>query len=244
VIAPRSFFSRLRARPAERLFGRKKPAKNAKTVKDESAKELFENGEWARNGERDFVSSGPGVILTILSRPADVTMERVGQSVLMYSFVKDGQARGERLDASVSTVAAGQTYRVRLQEFMYEDKKGGSNNVFPTDAGGAIPAFSVVELMLNPANQGGFEQGYGLVIARVRPCEFTLYSMQNPLGLGLLPGTYEAGVAKGEAWAAANPGLKRVLEDKNLGFFGRVTPGSYLVKCAPCFPGPRWVYPA
>lgn len=223
MIGPRSFFSRLRARPAERLFGRKKPAKNAKTVKDESAKELFENGEWARN---------------------DVTMERVGQSVLMYSFVKDGQARGERLDASVSTVAAGQTYRVRLQEFMYEDKKGGSNNVFPTDAGGAIPAFSVVELMLNPANQGGFEQGYGLVIARVRPCEFTLYSMQNPLGLGLLPGTYEAGVAKGEAWAAANPGLKRVLEDKNLGFFGRVTPGSYLVKCAPSFPGPRCAYPA
>jgi len=192
------------------LFGRKKPAKNAKTVRDENAKELFENGEWARN---------------------DVTMERVGQSVLMYSFVKDGQARGERIDASVSVVAAGQTIRMRLQEFMYEDKKGGSNNVFPTDAS-AIPAFSVVELMLNPANQGGFEQGYGLVIARVRPCEFTLYSMHNPLGLGLLPATYECGVAKGEAWAESNLGLKRVLEDKNVGFFGRITTGAYLVKYA------------
>jgi hypothetical protein len=162
-------------------------------------------------------------------------MERVGQSVLMYSFVKDGQARGERIDASASVIAAGQTIRMRLQEFMYEDKKGGSNNVFPTDAS-TIPPFSVVEIMLNPANQGGFEQGYGLVIARVRPCDFTLYSMQTPLGLGLLPPTYEAGVAKGEAWAEANQGLKRVLEDKNIGFFGRVTTGSYLIRSThhPC----------
>ena len=199
------------------MFGRKKPAKNAKTVRDENAKELFENGEWARN---------------------DVTMERVGQSVLMYSFVKDGQARGERIDASVSVIAAGQTIRMRLQEFMYEDKKGGSNNVFPTDAG-AIPAFSVVELMLNPANQGGFEQGYGLQLVRVRPCDFSLYSMHDPLGLGLLPATYECGVAKGEAWAESNLGLKRLLEDKNVGFFGRITTGSYLVKYArPCLSHP------
>ncbi len=76
---------------------RKKPAKNAKTVRDENAKELFENGEWARN---------------------DITMERVGQSVLMYSFVKEGQARGERVDSCVSTITAGQTFRVRLQDFM------------------------------------------------------------------------------------------------------------------------------
>ena len=45
-------------------------------------------------------------------------MERVGKSVLMYSFVKDGQAKGERVDAAVSTVCSGQTFRVRLQDFM------------------------------------------------------------------------------------------------------------------------------
>lgn len=78
-------------------ISRKKPAKNAKTVRDDNAKELFENGEWARN---------------------DITMERVGQSVQMYSFVKEGQARGERVDACVSTISAGQTFRVRLQDFM------------------------------------------------------------------------------------------------------------------------------
>lgn len=45
-------------------------------------------------------------------------MERVGKSVLVYSFLKDGQGKGERVDASVSTICAGQTFRVRLQDFM------------------------------------------------------------------------------------------------------------------------------
>lgn len=67
-------------------------------------------------------------------------------------------------------------------------------------------------------------------VARVRPCEFSLYSMQNPLGLGLLPGSYEDSVRQAEAHMQANSGLGKVLEDKNTGFFGRVTKGSYLVK--------------
>ena len=41
-----------------------------KVVRDDTAKELFESHEWARD---------------------DVTMERVGKSVLAYTFVKDGQ---------------------------------------------------------------------------------------------------------------------------------------------------------
>jgi uncharacterized protein involved in tellurium resistance len=71
--------------------------KNAKSIKDDNTKELFENGEWARN---------------------EITTERVGSSVLMYSFIKDGQAKGDRVDSSVSTVASGQTIRIRLQDFM------------------------------------------------------------------------------------------------------------------------------
>ncbi len=76
---------------------KKSTSKNAKTVRDDSAKELFEHGEWARD---------------------ETTMERVGKSVLMYSFIKDGQAKGERVDTSISTVCSGQTFRVRLQNFM------------------------------------------------------------------------------------------------------------------------------
>lgn len=76
---------------------KKATGKNAKAVKDDATKELFEHGEWARD---------------------ETTMERVGKSVLMYSFLKDGQAKGERVDAAVSTVCSGQTFRVRLQDFM------------------------------------------------------------------------------------------------------------------------------
>lgn len=188
-----------------RAHRKKSTGKNAKAVKDENTKDLFENGEWARN---------------------DVTMERVGKSVQMFSFIKDGQAKGDRVDTSISVVEAGQTFRIRLQDFMYEDKKTG-NNVFPPDMD-VIPAFSVVEIMISAANQTAFDAGYGLQLARVRPCDFTLLSMHSPLGLSLLPPTYEAGVQLAEGWRETNPGLKRVLEDKNIGFFGRVAQGSYL----------------
>ncbi len=42
----------------------------AKPARDDTAKELFESHEWARD---------------------DVTMERVAKSVLAYTFIKDGQ---------------------------------------------------------------------------------------------------------------------------------------------------------
>lgn len=76
---------------------KKTTGKSAKTQRDDNVKELFENGEWARD---------------------DTTMERVGKSVVMYSFIKDGQAKGERVDAAMSVIRAGQTFRVRLQDFM------------------------------------------------------------------------------------------------------------------------------
>jgi hypothetical protein len=93
-----------------------------------------------------------------------------------------------------------------------------------------IPAFSVVEIMFSAANQIGFDQGYGLQVARVRTCEFSLYSLLSPLGLGLLPTTYEESVRLSEGFHEANPGLRKVLEDKNTGFFGSVAKGAYLMR--------------
>lgn len=158
-------------------------------------------------------------------------MERVGRSVVVYSFIKEGQARGERVDTAVSTICSGQTLRFRLQDFMYEEKKGGDmmRNVFPSDMD-VIPQFSVVEVMLSPSNSGQYDQGYAVSVARVRLCEFTLYSMHTPLGLGLLPSSYEASVENSETQVQANQGLRRILEDKNTGFFGKVTKGSYIIK--------------
>ncbi len=184
-------------------------------VHDDTAKYLTEVGEWARD---------------------DVTMDRVGKSVLLYSFVKDGQNRGERADDKISHVESGQTFNVMLHHFMFENKPSksgeGARNVFPVGID-VIPAFSVVEVAVNPANTGGYDEGWGINVTRIRPCAFSLYSMFSPVGLELLPKTYEAGVAHGEAAVQLSPGLKRVVDTKNIGFFSKVTQGSYLVKFGP-----------
>jgi hypothetical protein len=151
------------------------------------------------------------------------------QGVRMYSFVKEGQYnKGERSE-EYAVIESGMTFRVSLKDFMYEAKKSETMQVFPADLD-EIPAFSVVEIMICPSNTKAFGEGYGFHLGRVRPCDFTLYSMQTALGLSLLPGTYEESAARADAWAEANPALRKVLECKNTGFFGRAMPGSYVVK--------------
>lgn len=181
-------------------------------VRDDNAKELFEVGEWVRD---------------------EVTMDRVAKSILMYSFLKEsGGSRGERVDDKISCVAAGCTFKVMLNDFMFEDKKSvgeGSRNVFPPDLD-VIPAFSVVEVAVNPSNSGGFEEGYGMNVARIRACGFSLYSMLTPLGLDLLPQTHAHSMTAGEAMIEVSPGLRRVVETRNTGFFGKVVQGSYVVR--------------
>jgi hypothetical protein len=51
----------------------KKPAKNAKAVRDDSTKELFENGEWARNGTSyfDWLFLGIQVVLECFTNVGD-----------------------------------------------------------------------------------------------------------------------------------------------------------------------------
>ena len=39
-------------------------------------------------------------------------------SSISPTVLKEGTAKGERVDAAVSTVCSGQTFRVRLQDFM------------------------------------------------------------------------------------------------------------------------------
>ncbi len=195
---------------------RKKPSGAAgksapKRAVDENTKELFEAGEWAKN---------------------DVTCERVMRSVLVYSFAKDGQSRGERADDKVSCIESGLTLRAILHDFMYEEKKGGASaGVFPTGID-VIPPFTVIEVILTSGNAKAFDEGYAVNLARVRPCtpSFTLYSMLGPLGLDLVPSTYEASVAAAEAAIQVSPGLQKVVELKNTGFFVRIAVGAYVTK--------------
>lgn len=186
----------------------KKPSKAGKTARDENARDLFEDGEWSKN---------------------DVTMERVGKSVKVYSFTKDGNNRGEREEGRYSVVSAGQTFRVILKAFMYEEKKVEEHSVFPQDVE-FIPAFSVIEVMVSPSHTKSSGEGYGLNVSRVRACPFTLHSMLTPLGLGLIPQGYDAGLEFAEDSLGKNPAFQKILETKNVGFFGKVLAGSYLVE--------------
>ena len=177
-------------------------------MKDENRKDLFEYDTWAKD---------------------DITMERVGQSVKMYSFIKDGLSKGERVDSSCATIASGQTYRISLKDFMFEAKKQEDQQVFPPNLD-VIPAFTVVEIMISPSHTEPFESGYAFHLSRIRPCDFSLYSLHAPLGLGLLPPTYEESLRLAEKYSVESPGLRKTIEPKNTGFFGKVAPGSYLVK--------------
>lgn len=192
-------------------------SKNQKPIRDDDAKYLFEACEWAKD---------------------EVTMDRAAKSVLMYSFIKDGLSRGERVEDNISHVESGQTFNVILHDHLYEEKKGGnssngngeaSRNVFPSGVD-VIPTFTVIEVAINPANSKGFEEGWGFNLMRVRQCPFTLYSMLGPLGLGLLPSTHALSLTQADAGLQLSPGLRKVLEPKNTGFFGAVARGSYLVR--------------
>ena len=101
--------------------------------------------------------------------------------------------------------------------------------MFPADKD-VIPPFTVLEVMISAGNTKSYDEGFGITVARVRECPFSLYTMLGPLGLGLLPSTYETSVAAAEASLQLSPGLQKVLETKNTGFFGRITTGSYVTK--------------
>lgn len=195
---------------ASKSSGKAGGKRGSASVADEERKELFELGEWAKN---------------------DVTCERVMRSVLVYSFVKDGQSRGERVDDKISVISSGQTLRTILHDFHYEEKKGGAPaGVFPTGVD-VIPPFTVIEVIVTAGNTKAFDDGYAVNLARVRPCTtFTLYSFLGPLGLDLVPSSYEASVTAAEAAVSVSPGLQKVIEMKNTGFFVRVAVGAYITK--------------
>jgi hypothetical protein len=112
----------------------------------------------------------------------------------------------------------------------YEEKKGGPGaGVFPADTD-FIKPFTVIEVVISAGHLASYETGFGINVGRVRPCQFSLYTMMGPLGLGLLENTYAASVAAGEASVQLSPGLQKVIETKNTGFFGSVTRGSYITK--------------
>lgn len=62
--------------------------------------------------------------------------------------------------------------------------------MFPSDVA-VFPPFSVVRIMLGAGHMTTASSGYGVSVGSVRAVDFSLYSYLYPLGLDLLPQSYD-----------------------------------------------------
>ena len=108
-------------------------------------------------------------------------------SVRLYNFVKANSNfdRGDRDDASASTVRVGQMLTFALTEYTFGSD--GDKRVFPDGVRGVLPANTVVELVLTPSHNNS--NGYGCKFSRARALPQSLYSYMTPGALEALPRT-------------------------------------------------------
>jgi hypothetical protein len=120
---------------------------------------------------KDPAASRPQPLL----EPVETSQGEV-TAVKVYNFHKANSTfdKGDRDESSVSVLAVGQAFTYMISEYLYE------KTVFADGSAGFIPAFSVVEIQLNPShNQSG---GYGVKIARIRAQAHSLYSLMGCAG--------------------------------------------------------------
>jgi hypothetical protein len=127
-----------------------------------------------------------------LLEPASVNDHGEVTSVRVYGFhkVNSNYDKGARDDEFVSTLTLGQTLTFYLNEFMFDTKE---KNVFPEGTSGSIPAYSVIEVQLNPSHNQS--KGYGLKIAKITPQAPTLYSYVGTSGFQALTRTADQAAA-------------------------------------------------
>ena len=145
-------------------------------------------------------------------------------SVKMYNFHKANSSfdKGERDESSVSILCVGQALTYHISEYLYE------KSVFPEGVAGYIPAFSVVEVQLNPShNQSG---GYGFKIAKVRRMEHSLYSYTGSSGaLDRIQKTPEAAIEFIKEKAKACEPVCNQFEQARYGLYAAVDPTARVV---------------
>jgi len=154
------------------------------------------------------------------SRTGEVT------SVKVYGFHKVNSTfdKGPRDEDFVSTLHLGQTLTFFLNDFMYDSKEKA---VFSEGFPGVIPAYSVVEVQLNPShNQSA---GYGLKIAKITPHGPTLYSYMSSAGFQALTRTAEEASASAKAWAQECVSAANQVEQARYAFVGTVDKSAAVV---------------
>jgi hypothetical protein len=145
-------------------------------------------------------------------------------SVRMFNFHKGSTTfdKGERDETSVSVLAVGQTLTYFISEYLYEKQ------VFPEGATGIIPAFSVVEMQLNPSHNQA--KGYGFKIGKVTPRLPSLYSYMGGSGaLEKIQRTPEASLEFAREQAKLCEPVCNLVEQGRYGFYSSIDPTASVV---------------
>ena len=148
-------------------------------------------------------------------------------SVRLYNFAKANSNfdRGDRDDASVSTVRVGQVLTFALTEYTFGSD--GDKLVFPEGVSGVLPANSVVEVSLNPSHNNS--NGYGCKFVKARALPHSLYSYMRPSALDALPRTAAEALEFSRAQGEQNPALANCLERGRYAFYCNVNPTARVV---------------
>ena len=200
-----------------------KPAAKDKTL-EARAQPLLEVDQVRRAVfARVWICGGAG-----LSRRVQAS-EGTGEvlSVRLYNFVKANSNfdRGDRDDASVSTVRVGQMLTFALTEYTFGSD--GDKLVFPEGVTGVVPANTVVEVVLNPSHNGS--AGYGCKFSKARALPQSLYSYMTPAALEALPRTAAEALEFSRAQGEQNPALANCLERGRSAFYCNVNPTARVV---------------
>ena len=188
----------------------KKPKKGAKAERAPDTRPLFEVCDVAeRNGQRAIAA------------------------LQVYSFRRDGKAdKGPRVDEQTAEIRVGMTIRFKVQSFMYE-KKGGRDEQAPRDDTfppelDVIPEFSLVEVTVLPGTTESADKSFGLSIGKIRMLSHSLYSYLTPVGLPLLPSSFDAAMELAKQTAERGESIQAMIETQCVSFYGQVDPKAHL----------------
>lgn len=168
--------------------------------------------------------------------------ERNGQRAIaalqVYSFTREGHFdKGPRVDGQHSEIRVGMTIRFKVHPFMYEQKGGrgeqaARDDTFPPELD-VIPEFSLVEVTVLPGTTESADKSFGLSIGKIRMLPHSLYSYLTPVGLPLLPSSFDAAMELAKQMAERGESIQAMIETQCVSFFGQVDPKAHLTPIGP-----------
>lgn len=163
--------------------------------------------------------------------------ERNGQRAIaalqVYSFKREGkQDKGPRNDEQTAEIRVGMTIRFKVHSFMYEKKNGrdeqaARDDTFPPDLD-VLPEFSLVEVTVLPGTTESADKNFGLSIGKIRTLPHSLYSYLTPVGLPLLPSSFDAAIELAKQTAERGESIQAMVETQCVSFFAQVDPRAHL----------------